>query len=136
MAPKLVPGVGMSDILGYRIAEVSHVMAAIKSRRHPASTEAALQGSIFVALDFMFCDPEREVCLNVADRIDFLVGNVGVEVKVKGAVGEVTRQLFRYAKSDRISSLLLVTTCQKHKVLDQGVANGKPIRVLYLGRPI
>ena len=42
--------------------------------------------------------------------IDFLAGDVGIEVKIKGSAADAFRQLKRYAESDRIGSLILVTS--------------------------
>lgn len=54
---------------------------------------------------------EREVILSPKDRIDFLVnGNIGIELKIKGAVSALTEQLERYATHDKIEVLVLVTT--------------------------
>lgn len=52
----------------------------------------------------------REVTLSKFDRIDFLVGDIGIEVKVAGGLGALIRQLTRYSKSNRVASLVLVTT--------------------------
>jgi hypothetical protein len=68
---------------------------------------AILEG-VFFEESFRFCSQVR---LAVAARIDFLIeGGIGVEVKA-GPVpyGSTVRQLRRYAGSDRVSSLLLVT---------------------------
>jgi hypothetical protein len=60
---------------------------------------------------------QREVRLNPTDRIDFVVGEIGIELKVKGAVNAVLRQLDRYAASGRFSDLVVVSTQFKHRVL-------------------
>jgi len=69
---------------------------------------------------------ERERWLSKKDRIDFLIGTVGVEVKVRGGLAAVISQLERYAASDLVSSLVLVSTkstlCRVPTVL-----NGKPV---------
>jgi hypothetical protein len=69
----------------------------------------------------------REVTLSPKDRIDFLVGAVGIEVKVAGGVGAVIRQLERYAKHERISALVLVTTKSTLARVPLEL-NGKPLR--------
>lgn len=77
--------------------------------RHPTD-ELRLQeeiAAVFAAAGVAF---EREVMLTPKDRIDFLVGAVGIEIKVKGAAHAVARQLLRYAEHERIGELVLFTT--------------------------
>lgn len=93
--------------------------------------EEELQEAIASALTSSSVPFEREVRLGPTDRIDFLIETVGVEVKIKGSPTEVARQLNRYAQSDQIQSLLLVTSKATHRALPSSL-NGKPIKVLYL----
>jgi len=79
---------------------------------------------------------EREVVLSPADRIDFLLENgLGVEVKIDRSLTSVTRQLFRYAKDDRIQSLLLVTS--RVRLLNMpSMLCGKPVLTVELLRSV
>lgn len=52
---------------------------------------------------------EREHKLGSLGVIDFLVGRVGVEVKIKGQASSVIAQLKRYASHPEVDELLLVT---------------------------
>ena len=81
----------------------------LESFRYSADSEASLQQGVAESLARAGVEFEREVELVPGDRIDFLAGNVGLEVKVKGGLSEVTRQLHRYARSPRVAELLLVT---------------------------
>lgn len=74
---------------------------------------------------------KAEVQLTGKDRIDFLVGNIGIEVKVGGSLSAVTRQLYRYAERPEISDLILVTTRHGHGNLPSEI-NGKPLYVVFL----
>lgn len=65
------------------------------------------------------------------DRIDFLLGDVGLEVKVDGSRADVIRQLDRYAESDQVQHLLLVTTRAQHRAMPRELRE-KPLEVLYL----
>jgi len=48
-------------------------------------------------------------------RIDFLIHpGTGIEVKVKGSLADVTRQLDRYATCPEIHELILITTRATH----------------------
>lgn len=73
----------------------------------------------------------REVILSPRDRVDFLVGRIGVEVKVDSSLSVVQRQLWRYAGDERVESLLLVTTRAKHKLMPSELL-GKPVLVAHL----
>lgn len=75
--------------------------------------------------------PRREVRLNHADRIDFVIGDLGVEVKVDGSLAAVTRQLHRYAQVEELAGVLLVTTQACHLAVPREL-NGKPIVVARL----
>lgn len=76
-------------------------------------------------------DRQREVVLSPADRIDFLLDDLGIEVKVKGQLYAVYQQLTRYAASPRVRELLLVTTCRRHTAAGPTVG-GKPLTVVRL----
>ena len=87
----------------------------------------------------------REVRLNSRDRLDFLVSHfdpahppstsesrgIAIEVKVGGSLSDLTRQLARYAESERITGLLVVTTKDRHRQLPPSLG-GKPIACLCL----
>jgi hypothetical protein len=75
---------------------------------------------------------ERKLRQRGKDRIDFLIGGeVGAEVKIDGSLTEVTTQLHRYAQSDRVKALVLISSRMR---LDNmpSTLNGKPLRVVTL----
>lgn len=61
---------------------------------------------------------EREVKLNKTDRIDFMIGAAGVELKIGHSYSDVVRQLHRYSAVDRIEELVLITTKLRHSMPD------------------
>jgi hypothetical protein len=73
----------------------------------------------------------REVPLSAADRIDFLIGDTGVEVKVGFSYSDVIRQLHRYAQCDEIKSLYLVTSRMSHVMPSE--INGKVLTTVNIG---
>lgn len=91
-----------------------------------------MQSDIAFALTTEEVPFEREVAFGPRDRIDFLVGTVGVECKVAGSANQVMRQLSRYAESDRITELVLVTSKASHRQLNNSEMMGKIIRVRYI----
>lgn len=110
------------------------IVAALSIRcfrwRHEGDVQDAIAGVLEDA-DVAFT---REVRLSDQDRIDFLVHDIGIEVKCEGSAGAVERQLARYAESPRISALVLATTRNQLRVLPDTVG-GKPLRVAFLVRP-
>jgi len=103
-------------------------------QRHPprAANEAELQAILWDHLQAIDRRTVREHVLTRADRIDFLLGRVGIEVKVKGSSADVTRQLWRYADSPQIDGLLLVTTKREHRrvIGESATFKGKPVLML------
>lgn len=55
--------------------------------------EAELQAGIATMLNDAGVSFIREVTLSRQDRIDFLIGDIGIEVKVGGSLAAVTRQV-------------------------------------------
>lgn len=100
--------------------------------RYRFDTEADLQAKVEAALKAIGVDYERELVLDPKNRIDFLVGGIGVEIKTNGALNEVTRQVHRYLGFEAIGSLLLVTTKVTHKRLVRTM-QGKELDVLVVG---
>jgi hypothetical protein len=103
---------------------------ALRRHRFNYSNEDQLQQGIAAALTAAGFDVEREVRLDGRSRIDLLVGRVGIEVKVAGTPDAVERQLARYASSDRIDGLMLVTSRPRH-LIPQTI-NGKPVETVQL----
>jgi len=103
-----------------------------RGRYRHAQDELKLQEEIAVRLGEHQIAFEREVRLSKTDRIDFMVGAIGVEVKVKGAAHAVMRQLLRYTEDARIAELVLFTTHAQHAYVATELG-GKPIhRAVYL----
>lgn len=112
---------------------VLELRALLASASFGATDERDIQEAIAVLLARKKVRFKREVVLwkpmppeRGGDRIDFLVGRVGIEVKVAGSRNEVMRQLERYCRSDRIDAILLATTrLQLTRMPD--TLGGKPV---------
>lgn len=102
-------------------------------QRFEAVNEARLQEQIADLLTERGIGFAREVRLSAEDRIDFLVGAVGIEVKTKGSRHAVLRQLARYAAHERIQSLWLATTRWQLGDMPRSLG-AKPLGVLPLYR--
>jgi hypothetical protein len=107
------------------------IVEILEAYEFDLSSEVDLQEGIAQVLAQEGVEFDQEVALSPQDRIDFLIGDVGIEVKINGSLTSVMQQLHRYAKSDRITSLILVTgRIQLNRVPDR--LNGKPLRVAAL----
>lgn len=116
------------------MTDLTQLCSLLRSRRLRFGTEADMQADIEQLLTDEQIAFERERQLGVRGRIEFYLpeSRVGIECKVMGSVGAVAEQLLRYAVSDEIGALLLVTKRRQHRDLD-GELWGKPLRVIWIG---
>lgn len=99
--------------------------------RFRASAEAYLQCAISGVLEDAGIEFQREASLSPADRPDFMVGGVAIEVKVNGSTNALIRQLHRYAQHERVESILVVTNRARLTQLPTELG-GKPLVVAAL----
>lgn len=111
----------------------NRITVALAANTYRFATEDELQRGIAAALTNAEIPFEREVRLGLPDRIDFLCGDVGIEVKIGGGISALTRQLSRYADSERIAALVVVTSRNQHRVQLPRRINDKPIAVVVVG---
>ena len=72
----------------------------------------------------------REHRLDSKNILDFYIGKIGVEVKIKGAAKSTYKQCERYCQFSEVEQLLLVTN-KAHGM--PSIINNKKIHVLRLG---
>lgn len=111
--------------------EAARIATLIGQHRFRYRDEDRLHAGIEDVLAAAGVDAIAEARLGPRERIDFLAGPVGIEVKVAGAVADVTRQLRRYATHPQIEALVLVTTRARHLGIPREIG-GKPVRVVFL----
>lgn len=109
------------------------VRAALEGRAVRTTDENELANVVERLFEEANVDYEREVRLSSRDRVDFLVDRVAIELKVEGSASQIIRQLDRYAQSDRVDHLVLVTTRRKHMLLMPDALHGKPVSVVCMG---
>lgn len=107
------------------------VVAAIRAHHYRVSNEDALQTGLADVFTTAGFPVQREAVLNAQDRVDFLVGNVAVEVKTAGSVIALARQVQRYAHSDKVDSIVVVTTRIEHLQLPRALA-GVTVTVVHV----
>lgn len=93
-----------------RACMISTLTQLIRSARIDLSTEKRAQADVEQVLTQAGIPFEREVRLTETDIVDFLIDGIGLELKLRGArKKDVYRQLCRYARHERISSLILAS---------------------------
>lgn len=108
------------------------VVGVIERTRVDLACEDAAQEDLARALADLGAAVTREVSLSPRERIDIMVGPVGVEVKRATAQPRaVLRQLERYAAHDSVKALVLASN--KAMNLPHSI-NGKPLLFASLGR--
>lgn len=110
---------------------MNRVKAIIERNCLPLNDEKLTQAALANVFAFAGIEFEREVRLSDADIVDFMVGGIAVEVKIKGAKAAIYRQLERYAQHDCVASILLVSSRSMHL---PALINGKPALVASLSR--
>lgn len=95
------------------------------------ANEAELQHALLDVMRQGGLHVEPEVPIE-GGRIDFLVGSIGIEVKVNGNAEALRRQITGYAADDRVSALVVVTSRYRH-TLGPRTIGGKPVEYVYLG---
>jgi hypothetical protein len=112
---------------------VEQVVELLSGYRIPQATERQLQDGIARLLTEAGIAFRREYLLTSRDKPDFMLApSVCLEVKINGAAADVERQLLRYAASDKVAALLLVTTRRTHCVMPR-VLMGKSLMTLCVG---
>ena len=109
---------------------IDTLIAGLSRYRFSLTSEKTLQSEIGGALTTLGYQFDREVALFDGAIIDFLVGNIGIEVKIKGSPLRIFRQLERYCASPRVAELLFLTA--KTIGLPDTIS-GKPAHIISLG---
>lgn len=83
----------------------------LRAAHLPYTTEAIPQAAVEDLLRASGVSHDREKPLSgSAGRPDFLVGRVAIECKVQGAPAAIAAQVARYAASDEVDAVILLTS--------------------------
>ncbi len=111
---------------------VTDLANLLSKQRYRINDEATLQHDIAAHLAAHEVAFEKEARLSPGERIDFLVQEtIGIEVKIKESTRRIYRQLERYAKIERVESLILVSCTAMGLPPSIG---GKPVYIVNVGR--
>ena len=116
--------------MGSRVnsADLASVLSAYRVRY---DSERQLQDRLAEIMSNAGIIYSREVRLTAKDRIDFMIEDVGMEVKINMPTTGVIRQLYRYAQCAEVLDLVLVTSRAKHREIPREIA-GKPLHIVFL----
>lgn len=110
---------------------IEKIIKIIKSAKLDLSDEKRTQIGLAEVFMLHQVRHERECRLSAGDIPDFMIDGIAIEVKLRGArKKDVFKQLERYAKHERVKSLVLVTN------LSMGLPpeiEGKPVYFVSLG---
>lgn len=91
-------------------SRIQTFIGLIRSAKIDLSSEKRAQADVEQVLTQAGIAFDREFPLTESDIIDFMVEDVGIELKLKSArKKEVYRQLCRYARHPRVGSLILAS---------------------------
>ena len=91
-------------------SSIQALISLIRSARIDLSSEKRAQADVEQILTQAGILFDREFPLTESDIIDFMVQDIGIELKLKGArKKEVYRQLCRYTRHPRVGSLILAS---------------------------
>lgn len=107
------------------------VVAALAAGRFSLAREKETQAEITAHLTVRCIRHEREIDLGERNVIDFMIGSVGVEVKIGGSKRAIYAQCERYCRTGKLSALILATNVA---IGFPPVIVGVPCFVVSLGR--
>lgn len=99
--------------------------------RYPLNHEKRTQELISSSLTNAGIEHQREVRLTPTDIVDFMVGDIAIEVKLKGQRRAILKQCERYATHEAVQSLVLVTNAAMGFPPE---IHGKPCYMMSLGK--
>lgn len=92
------------------------VVALIQGHRYTWQSERELCDHLERVFQIAGLPYAREYRLSAADRPDFMIGDVAVEVKVAGSLEAALRQCERYTHHDKVGGIVLATSRARHRI--------------------
>lgn len=111
---------------------IDELLTKLRAHGYRFACEKDLQAGVERVLQQASWTYVREHQLTSRDRPDFFLNSIALELKIKGSLTEVTRQLHRYAQHPSVEAIILMTSRSRHRGVPR-VLNEKPVHVVYLG---
>lgn len=89
--------------------DASDIIRHLTKHRFQLEDEKALQKEIYKLLLPIFPQIKKEFIIDKLNTIDFLIDEIGIEIKIKGGKMEIYKQCERYCKTEVIKKLILMT---------------------------
>jgi hypothetical protein len=121
----------MNDKTAKTEALLNRIVSALSNSRFRFNSEDELHQGIAQVLAQHQFNAKHEAELTAAERIDFLIDGIGIEIKIDGSRAAVIRQVHRYAQIHEIKALILITSKTRHSDMPETI-NNKPLRVINL----
>jgi DNA-binding LytR/AlgR family response regulator len=113
----------------------TELVELLEKSRMRTITEETFQVATAQALTDAGVEFKREHPLSRGDRVDFMVGDIALELKIDGSSTEVLRQLQRYAQHEEVQAIVLLTSRSKLCRMPNSL-NNKPLYVALIQRGI
>ncbi len=112
----------------------SIVTALVRHRFHLHYPEQLLKEEVSMVLRERGIPFAREALITDVERVDFLCGTVGIEVKVAGSALSLARQIDRYGDSPLLSALVIVVTRERMTAIERWLSSSftKPVHTVLL----
>ena len=91
------------------VMKPEEIVLFLRSKRFPLNDEKRLQAMLSDELTAAGMDHRREVVLAPGDKVDFMLGSVAIEVKIRESKRNIYNQCARYMEHDSVSALVLLT---------------------------
>lgn len=110
--------------------EAKQIAEVISGYQFSFYNESDLQAGLALILREHGIRYEAEVRISLKDRLDFLIkGGIAIETKIGGSLNRLTQQVHRYAQSDQVKAIIVLSPRAKHARLPAEI-NGKPVFVV------
>ncbi len=109
---------------------MDEVIKVLERHRFILGSESTVQKQVAEALTEAAINFDREYRLDPHNRIDFMAGITGIEVKLKGSRRAILRQVTRYCDFAVLGNLILLSSVAMG--MPQAI-NGRRIRIVSLG---
>ena len=125
--------IGIKLMQEFKTRAVEKIFSLLKSKRLDLSDEKNLQLKLYKLFveEFNADNIKREFVLDAQNRLDFMfMGQIGIEVKIKGNRRQIYEQCVRYCGFDQVKVLIVITN---RAMIFPSSINCKDCYVLKLG---